>query len=585
MLTTVLLSALAATIAVVIVRQTILVSETSAQDVNSIVVRGAATDIRKDFDRELAGDSQFYLDRTFAWERPRQCLSPSAGTLQGKYLIPLRDANGKPVSQPWPAVCGNAWAYPGVSQIGVGQGFTTGTGILADGTWDAVDWLTRAEVSLPGPSKAALTLDVLAAGGSQEAGLRATYLNDSVSKWSLYSWEGVNLTDVTGDAGLGAGGSAYSEGAITIESSAEELPAGLLASETTVGAAPAAGSRVAIADPTSGQLTDGYENIRDIAPSPLDIAGVRQSYLGAVRAGCTSALPYNLTEGSKYRVSHVCLKSGSEIVNTNGDAVSVPEGVDSWLAVFRDGEPYGGSGVVDLYYTTQDLGFLKDCEVNCDLTSTNYGTGLNGVDPSVSPGSFGSPWRVLGSTWMPRTGVLFSERDVFVSTKELGSQVDGSITVAAGTGFAPANIYLSGDVQASAESIVGVIASGAVYIPYFAAEPGGSVVLELSATGLGYGLDPAVNSVDSLPSKSSSTVGRGTSALLQGSVAGMRVGGMNALSDFSLQLDERVTGQSSPMYASFSDRWLPSVTKVVSSKDLCPAWLSSNAGPTCLGGW
>jgi len=102
----VLLSATAATIALVLVQQTMLVARSESVRSDYDTAYQLALGAKADLEATLAADPEFYLSSLYRYERPRICTTPTSVTS----VIPDEDSAASP-AVPWPAACGPTWSY------------------------------------------------------------------------------------------------------------------------------------------------------------------------------------------------------------------------------------------------------------------------------------------------------------------------------------------------------------------------------------------------------------------------------------------------------------------------------------------
>jgi hypothetical protein len=572
LITTVLLSALAATIAIVIVRQTTLVTGADSGTVANLVLGRGVDNLRLQFEQELREDPQFYLTRTFANERPRKCFASTPETIAGKWLIPV---TGTLVSQQWPAECGKVWEYPGANAetavAGAGT-FTNAGSLTAGGTWYPQNNTLRAEIIPPNADSGVLTFRALAAGGAEEDGLVATYTRNAASGWTLYSAQSLPMSRLGGGNELGANARVYSGGPLTTQADTFASDT-LLASETSISGGGSSSAELRAIPNPSGS---GWANIRNTVPQPLTISELRSSLASIPQAACGGNVSTNLTQAAVLRAPRVCLRPGESLINTEGNSVPVPADVASWLLVLTSNETT--APVIDVYYAVKSTSFITECNIICDLASISEGIETLGNDPGATPGGLASPWKKLASTYFPASGVLWSERDVFLSHPQATSTSGASITIASA-----GDVYLSGPLKATGENTVGVVAGKNVLIPYFAAAGTSDVQVTASVAALGSGSDDAsVRAVPDVRVRQGSQLGSFT---LTGSLATNTVGHFAGVESFTLTTDPRLTLNSPPLFASFGTGWKNRDVKNLSSSELCGNEMVAAGTDTCVGLW
>lgn len=590
LIATVLLTVLAATITIIIVRQTVLISRAEANRTDIGRVQVEQADVQAEFERQLADDPSFFLYRTFAYERPRYCAASEPASIAGKYLVPRRDAQSVPVSQDWPAACTTTWSYPapGVN-LGINDGFTTSEEtVTAPVSWSAADYPTRAEVLPPTADDPYLTLRILSAGGQAEVGVQVKYVRTAASTWTLWSSESLDLGEVVTAGSMGRSAFVYSGGRITLPTGQTNLTASVLAGEAGVAGLPlSSGARFLTGDPYQVGIP-GFLDIRSTVPRPLTVEELRSSTSATLALACPdlATLPTNSQIGTTYRTSYLCLAPGASVVNTSNAVVAVPADVVAWLVTFNPADTNTSTPEsVNVFYSTTPLQYVQDCAVACDLTVATAALDAQGSSAAAPLGTPESPWALLATTYYPSTGIIATDTDVFVSHSSLPSVAEASVTVIAGTPASPADLFVNGSLSTSENALVGLVGTSDVLFPYFATDGTGSVDVTAALAALGYGSEgPATTGVPSqrMPDASSDLV-----LNITGSLASDGIGDIASTNDFSLVPDPRLRNSAPPMFPSFGNTWKPSSTSSLSSMDVCPDVLSDtlSAQPSCLGSW
>lgn len=571
LIATVLLSVLAATIALVIVRQTGLVVSADSSSVNDIVVSRSAEDAKREFERQLAENPQFYLQRTADNERPRRCLGdPNVGWVLA--------------GQQWPSSCGTTWTYP--------EAFTPGTTTLPAITdtvqnYDPSAMNTRIEIAPPSPTSPYLTLTVLSAGGSRESGLRTTYTQDPASRWTVYSPQAVNLSELTGPRGFGGGGRVYSNSTVTVPAAASDYQAQLLASETRVEINGTTSAQIAEPNPTGSAL-----NIRDVVSHPLEMSqlqnGAQQARNAACGLGAENTAVGNYQQGTDTYALSVCAQQGGNLTDLSGAAVPVPADARAYLVSMNSSTQTSEEGILvsptlDIYYTTESLSFPTRCETTCDVTSIGFNLTGSGTYPGDAPGAFNSPWRKLTTTYLPASGVAFFDTDTFVSQPELPARMDRNLTLVAGTSDASANIYLTGSITAERGALLGLVSTGGTYIPSYATSSGRSITIDASIAALTTPQTQAAFST--LPARGVTESSAQGSITINGSVAADTLGSFSAVSSTRINNPGSLTVVSAPAFPSFSVGWFPAQTIPLTSLDLCGDAIADSVNTTCVQSW
>lgn len=530
MLATVLITVVAATVALGVVFSAVLTTRAEADRTDYGRAATAADKVRADFERQLAADPQFYLSHMFAYERPRKCLADAstsdiARTLAANpYLTPVVGG----AAPAWPLdVCGGVWDYPpsGTTRV---QTIALQLPAAADGTtrtwsdtsrvWNASDNLVRAEVR-PNPATGQVTLTVLAQVGAAEAGQQVTYGTPTVAEWTLWSGSGLDLTQLmhpvagtpSADAVLAAGASAYSGGVLRVGAYGVSMSSATLAGEGGVVAAPPTAAVLsgtigagAFDNPPSAANTSP---IRTAVPAPLTSAALGASAAGLDMAGCGSTVGTAQNLSTRHRTSLLCLRPGQKVITTAGAQVTVPQAAMMLLVPTGAGSDDAGLRVytADAAPVAEGSCLLAGCQPSAmDARGAAAGTHIQ------SPLAGSAPWKLLGDFYYPSTGVVATGTDTVVGRcpqfatvgaancgTDPGEPGDGwtfrvPLTVWAGTAASPADLWIAGPVRAAADAKVGLVASGRVVFPAFASPNG--VVLPVAAQVAALGLGPAASS-------------------------------------------------------------------------------------------
>lgn len=619
LIATVLLSVLAATITVIVVRQVLIMSSSEGGKTNVTTVENKVGEVQALFERQLVANPEFYLSSTFAYERPRMCTSSSAGAVSGKYVANTLTTQTRgnavvitPTAQTWPVQCGTAWTYPPVQEgvsipaedlFNVSGSPAAPVLTQASSPWTPSSTPTRAEVIPPSPGDPSLTLRILSSVGPSEVGSEAHYLRNAASQWTLYSSKTIDLSTTVSAGTLGAGSTVYSSDRVVLPSGQTSLTLSVVAGENGVDGLPStSGARLLSGD--ASQLKDAtgkdsslFFDIRSAASQPLSLEALRSSVVQTQRVGCpalTSA-PVNTEAELSKRSTYLCLAAGKSVTNTQGSTIALPAtAVTAWLVTLGESStdaaasPSTAVPAISIFYASQPLNYVSDCLVACDLDLASVGLSSSGADPTIAPGLPGSPWLPLTATpggnefYYPLGGVIATDADTFISTQANPSNASASLTLLAGTLSNPADVVIGGDISTSTSSLLGLIATRSMLIPYFASSIGGSTEVSASLAALGLGTTlPATRGV---PYHSVPFAGPQRALVLTGSVASSGIGDIQAASNVSLLPDSRLRASQPPMFAAFGPTWHSSSEQSITSGDICGDLLSSSVS-SCTKLW
>ena len=479
---TVLLSVVAASIVLVILRQSLNSTRVSSARYDVITAGASAEVAQGAFEARLARDHDFFLSQVWEQERARVCVANPAS----------------PVYQPgdvWPASCGATWSY------------VTAT----------VPGSTRAEITPPSPLDPDLGLRLLSRVGDIESGFTASYQLSGAGEFTVWSTEGLDLASLTGAAGSTTlVGRLYSIGQIKLPSStAVTLSGSQVASEAGFNTAPtSASARYYSQSETTG--TPPVRDVRTIIPAPRSAATMHASFDRATAIACPGAPATLIASGALTGYSSsLCLTSGAQLRLADDSTVTAPNDVRSWLLL----PGVGGANSVQVRYSTQRPKFASQCPTTapCDLPTL--------AGPEVAVGSHpgaASHWTTLGSFPLPASGVLATDADTHIglctsfqtpgaacathSGTAPGARVDRAMTVLVGTTSVPKDLYLSGPIQVGATGSLAVVSSGSTFIPYWARASDTDLHLAVDVTALGLG-EPSGPPIRSLPSTLAAATG------------------------------------------------------------------------------
>lgn len=510
---TVLLSTIAATIAMVVVHQTVLAARAQSVRSDFDAANRAALDTKLAFERALAEDPMFFTKRLFFAERPRMC--PRTGPFQA--VIATGDSSDDATWAPWPADCPATWTYLPAGQKALGD----------DGaSYDPATRTVRAEIIAPSATSSALTLRVLADVGTAETGLTATYRTSSSSAVTVYSQTDLRLDTVyasaaTGDdADVTVRGTLYSGGVTFLPSTGADFTGAQLFAECGfVGLLPEggrfyagkAGGVTAAGCPGGAPMPGSTGDIRTVARSPLALEQLRAGYPALTVAGCPAgATPANLA-GEVRLSTLLCLRSGRSLVDT-ADAnhtVAATNSAGAQVAPAAYLLLFGGTHAaptVRVFTAATAPSKVGACTIRCDLRSLAAADFAAGLHPASPPGA--GVWQPLGEFASPATGVIVTDADTFIG--QCPTAITGTaacpattahapVTVVAGSPRAPRDIILAGPLAAGTDVHVGLIATRSVVVPYYARPAGGDLTVEANVLSFGYGLPAGTSGLRAFP--------------------------------------------------------------------------------------
>jgi hypothetical protein len=578
LIATVLITALAATIALVAVQQAVMTTRSEAVRTDYGRAYTETQTVQSEFERRLRDNPTFYLESMFEWERPRVCHTPPPTEVAAvvfhsqatkrvstafPYALPPTDPRNPTAgiatgtAGTWPAACGTYWGYPAVGEN------------IPGFTYQNV----RAEIIPPTPANPVITLKVLARYGKSEAGLTATYQVPSVAGYTVYSGSDLLLSNVYTSnrptVRSTVQGNVYSAGSLwgPTDKGAKIGDATLFSEKGIVGNID---SRAKLYSGSAGQVSTSpdIKDIRTKVPNPRTFPSLVSSAGGLPAVGCRTAIPsavvnYPASSPLAGYSSQLCLKAGGAAVTSAGAAVTFPAAAKAWL-VLPDGD------FVRVYSSTSLPTIPGACATHCDLIQL----AKSGKHPGEALAT-STTWTAHGSFNLPASGVIAADNDVFFSRCDgaltqtscgtatfPGGNVPGggvtankSLTVIAGTPAKPADVWLQGPVRTSkAAARVGLVATGQMKVPYWSHGLGSKLDVEANLAALGLGTDK--DAFTSFPAKMSKTTpgsarAWGSDLVVTGSVAAEK---FNApLSGFdTVTIKARAAGAASPSFPGFT---------------------------------
>lgn len=457
---TVLLAAVAASIALAVVSQTL--SSTRAESLRDASgnARQQAQQMLVDFELQLRDRPTSYLERVLPRERARVCLARA-------------DA---PVVQPgelWPADCGPVWSYTGAAGFAV------------------------MEITPPSPTSPLLQVRVRVEVGKSVSGLQATYHPTASGRFTVWSQTDLTMDTLVSGAGSSVvDGSVYSGGTIILPSGTSvNLTGSQMIAEGGFAGTTSDTSFLYAATPDTNAQPPQLP-ARDLVSSPLTLAGLRSDASTLMTRACATPSRVFSVKGGAQSAASLCFTEGASLVDVNGVTATVPAGTRSYLLLAGES---GQPDEITVYASEMQMAD-ESCLLRCSLTS------LSSAQAGDHPGFIGSWGSPLGVFRLPHSGLVFFDADTHVglcgsgftsstgscttvSGDEPGMAVTRSFTVVTGTESEPADVFLSGPIVATGSHRLAVIASGSVLVPYWSRPPGGALSVDVAAVALGYGID------------------------------------------------------------------------------------------------
>lgn len=344
--------------------------------------------------------------------------------------------------QPWPPECGASWTY---DLEGVGSG---------------------ALLAPPSPSDGRLTVRSFARVGSEVSGLLSTYLPGGLRRPLIHSAGDLNLDDLSSGTGLAPiTGPIYALGSIDI-GSADLSAAPIIATETGFTIAPQ-GSGPVFAAPEASEGPPVVHETRYVYPSPYPATSLQSALTALAAVACLDEDPENHGELS----SSLCLRAGATVVTSTGDSIIVPAAAAYLLIpdIVGTVEVFSAPSLPELLPG-------EECAPGCVLGSLNTAS---------HPGTSGFWGLKLGTFNLPASGVIHTDQTTFLGlcdalisggacvdhsgSSENAARIGQSFTLVVGDISNPKDVLLSGPLHSTGRARIGVVSSGDVLVPYWAA--------------------------------------------------------------------------------------------------------------------
>lgn len=547
---TVLLSAVAASIVLVLLTQTLNSARTETARTDADTAARLAQEARVDFEKDLSEDPESFLRKVRSDERARLCVA-----------LP-----GSPVHAPgtsWPKECGGVWTYQAPSSPGK----------------------VLMELRPPSPADPLLQATILGRSGSAASGIVVEYRVDGAGRYSVWSESDLVLDDLSGGASTTSlSGSIYSAGTVFMPStSSVQLKQAQVMSEADSIAGTLAGENVRFyAGVPNLSGTPPVQDVRSVVQSRLSSSGLAAAAVDLKRVACdpsAAQLPGSYS-------TKLCLTGGTQLVRSDGTSVTVPAGVKAYLLLFGE----TGAGTVNVYATTSAPAYTGSCMIRCDLPGLAAPEVAAGAHPGAKP-----YWSTsLGVFTLPATGAVFSDADVHVglcgaafltpgatctqvSGTAPGMAVERSATVLAGTPDQPRSIFVAGSVNAVGKARLGLFATGDVVLPYWSRPPQGALNVDAALLALGLGGDKDARSrsaIRTLPARTTPSIGAtdnnyGSSVTVQGSVVAPRVSlDLGLFDKVVLENDTQLLRTPPPYLPGFDGSWEQSSSRRMTVEEI-----------------
>jgi len=513
LIATVLLSVIAATIALVIVQQTVLAARAEAVRTHFDTAYAKALDVKAAFERDLLSDPSFFTTHLFRYERPRLCVrdghvEPVIPPMNPEKVDPSDPL--APQNTQWPQGCPSTWDYLAAGYSAVDPD----TGAY----YDPADHPVRAEIRPPSTKNPRLILRVLSSHGTAETGITVTYRPSSAAGMTVYSGGDLRLDTVNGadvslpQAAVSVQGSVYAAGKLHLPTRAADLTGAQLFTEAGfVGALPDEGTYYHRSDPARPSVGD----IRQVLPAPLNMDGLRSTYTRLEAVGCSGEAAVNHSDSDT--TSTLCLRPGQVLRPADGSApahdITVPDGDNAPRAYLLTFDTKDQTPVVTVHTSTTPPSQVADCALRCDLSSMARADYTAGTHPAASPFTTpaATPWRLLGQFRYPASGVVVTSADTYIgicpgsidpAAPCTATEPQRSLTVVAGSPRHPADVILSGSLVHDDNVSVGLVATGSLVVPHYARTPReGDLRVEANLVALGYGLTSGESGLQAFPAR------------------------------------------------------------------------------------
>ena len=533
LVTTVLLTVLAATIVLAIAAES--VSATRAESTRSDAASATriAADAKSAFASSLQADPYFYFKTVFDVTAP-------SGTVYAELARTCTNSTTTTTVQP-----GAAWS----SALANGCTSWTYGATQSPTTWSGATGAAWLEVVPPTTAKPLLQVDIMATSGADSDGLKLTYRLSGSERYTLWSSADLVLDNMARGCAASTtcaslSGTSYSGGAVFLPTTGSvSIASAELATEVGFTPTPTVTS-ARYYQPTASAGPPPIRKIRNLLPTPLTTSSLRAAQPRTLALACpggtgAAAAVDALNSSSDGSSTSLCLTAGQTNRLTTATTATVPTGVDGYLLVFTGATTASGGATVTVYVSTATIAPAGNCAVACDLAT--LGASDLTASPITAPGDInfwngtaGNGNSLLGTFPLPRTGLIFADKDVYLGAcsstsaptayltantacpalsagygSTPGMVVPSSTTVIAGTSTTPANIYPATSIITPTGVSFGAVAAGSVLFPYWARSPGttaaASQTVDGAYTALGYGVDTGSSPIGTFPTSVDTT--------------------------------------------------------------------------------
>jgi hypothetical protein len=451
---TVLLAAVAASIALALVSQTLSASRTEQLRNAGSDARQNAQNVLTEFELAIRSRPSLYLEKVLENEPDRICISN-----------PSRPSYGAGTN--WPASCGPIWEYD-----------------------DSISEKTL-KITPPTSSNPFIEVNSISKIGDTIYAINANYKIKGAGTFTIWTNSDLILENSnTGDETSVQDGVIYSTKSIALPSDDSNIN---LQNSQIIAEKGYVGTTTTNARLYSG-LAGAPKSAREVVPSPLTLSQLRSDTLHLPSLACSANK--NLFEYKNITASAtLCFKNGEAAYKSNSEQINLPTNTESYLILPSP----TAADEIEVYATTRKFD-SAECLLDCDLPA------IASTLPNTFLGNKTSWGTSLGSFKIPHSGLIFLDQNTFIGLCDTGytspngvcQTVNGSLpgmsvlnnlTIMVGTPDSPKNILLASPIHSPVNKKLGVIATNSVIIPFFARPPQSTLNLELAAVALGYGID------------------------------------------------------------------------------------------------
>jgi hypothetical protein len=567
---TVLLLAIAATIVLTLAASSITSTRTSSSEANDAQAGVFVSNAQAAVQSALQANPYFYFSSVFT-DTINGVVYSEQARICGPTGVVINPGQAWSVT-----TCGTTWTY------------------VAPTTTPSA-WI---EIIPPSYNQAALTVDIVGTSGGVSSAQTLTYHLDGSERYSLWSSTNLDLSQLPSGSTLA--GSVYSEGTIGLPSGST-LTNTQLEAEQGFTTTPSDTTQRYYSESTTSN-TPPIQSIRAVAPTILTAQALRSSLAQIIPVACPGGTPWWNANNST--VSSLCLRAGGTVRVSANATATIPPNVTGYLLIFN-----GSTSSVTVYYSTNPISPDPSCSTqSCDFV--NVATADASNSPLTNPGEL-AYWTTNGNTLLgtlplPQSGLIATDQDTYIgecstgantpfstlngtcpslSGTQSGILVGNDITVIAGTPTNPANVWLNSSINTSPGVSFGAIASGSIYLPYWARPPGSTTqILSGAYTALGYGVDSGTSPIQSFPTSvsgdSTNPDDMASTLDINGSLASPA---LSLTAPFAFFNQVNITGSSAltaaapPYFANFTGTWTLSTSTVVN-----PSSLSAPGAPTSV---